>query len=106
MVGRNDGVIVAALQIVAQAMQNNQNRGNGEFRNMGKFQRNSPPTFKGRYVSDGAQDWLKDIEKIFRVIVCTEAYKVQFGTHMLEEEADDLWDNTRQRLEAVGDEIT
>ena len=39
-------------------------------------------------------------------MACADAQKVQFGTHMLSEEAEDWWDNTRQRLEDVGTEIT
>lgn len=31
---------------------------------------------------------------------------MQFGTHMLAEEAGDGWGNTRQRLEVAGNEIT
>jgi len=32
------------------------------------FLRNHPPTFKGRYDLDGAQKWLKEVERIFRVM--------------------------------------
>ncbi|XP_050877262.1 uncharacterized protein LOC127081016 [Lathyrus oleraceus] len=39
-------------------------------------------------------------------MACTEAQKVQFGTHMLSGEAEDWWDNTRQILEAIGTKIT
>lgn len=39
-------------------------------------------------------------------MACTEEHKVLFGTHMLSEEAKDWWDNTLQRLEVVGAEIT
>lgn len=39
-------------------------------------------------------------------MACTEEHKVLFGTHMLSEEAEDWWDNTRQILEVVGAEIT
>ncbi|XP_050895762.1 uncharacterized protein LOC127102434 [Lathyrus oleraceus] len=114
MAGRTDRAIAEALesltQVMAQNAQNNQNgRARGapdEFRALGKFQRNSPPTFKGSHDPEGAQAWLKVIEKIFRVITCTEAQKVQFGTHMLSEEAEDWWDNTRQILEAIDTEIT
>lgn len=67
---------------------------------------NNLRTFKGCYDQEGAHTWLRDIEKIFRVIACTEAHKVQFGMHMLTEEADDWWDNTCQRLEVAGNEIT
>lgn len=70
-------------------MQNNQQGGNDEFRSLGKFQSNNPPTFKDRYDPEGAQAWLRYIDKIFRVIQCTEAHKVQFGIHMMIEEVDD-----------------
>lgn len=40
------------------------------------------------------------------MMVCTKEHKVLFGTHMLSEEVEYLWDNTRQRLEVVGIEIT
>lgn len=49
--------------------------------------------FKGRYDSDGSQVWLREIKNIFRVMTCTKEQKVLFGTHMLSEEAEDLWDN-------------
>ncbi|XP_050878076.1 uncharacterized protein LOC127081892 [Lathyrus oleraceus] len=95
---------------MAKTAQNNQNGGAGgapdEFRALGKFQRNNPPTFKGSHHLEGTQEWLKVIEKIFRVMACTEAQKAQFVTHMLLEEAEDWWDNTRQILEVIGTEIT
>lgn len=88
MARRSYGVIVATSQVVAQAVQNNQNGGNDEFHNLGKFHRNNPPTSKGRYDPDGAQAWLKCIENIFRVMACIEAQKLKFGMHMLVEKAD------------------
>ena len=83
----NDRAIAEALAAMAQAMQAQQNPPVDEFRSLSRFQKNNPPTFKGRYDSDGAQTWQKEIEKIFRVMTCTEAQKVQFGTLMLEKEA-------------------
>ncbi|CAJ2651805.1 unnamed protein product [Trifolium pratense] len=68
------------------------------------FLRNHPPTFKGRYDPDGAQSWLKEIERIFRVMDCSEAQMVRFGTHMLADEADDWWVGIRPILE-VGEEV-
>ncbi|XP_058768834.1 zinc finger protein GIS2-like [Vicia villosa] len=67
-----------------------------------RFQRNNPPVFKGKHEPDKAQAWLKAIEKIFRVMNCTDAQKVQFGTHMLGKEAEDWWNNTLQRFEEDG----
>ncbi|XP_050916551.1 uncharacterized protein LOC127131680 [Lathyrus oleraceus] len=83
MAGRNDVAIADALQVVAQAVQNQPNAGgNNEFQYLRKFQRNNPPTFKGRYDPDGAHTWLREIERIFRLMDCSKAQKMRFGTHM------------------------
>lgn len=39
-------------------------------------------------------------------MACPGVQKVLFGTHMLAEEAEYLWDNTHQRLEAACTKIT
>jgi len=67
---------------------------------------NHIPTFKGRYDPDGAQKWLKEVDRIFRVMQCSEAQKVRFGTHMLAEEADDWWVSLLPILEQDGAEVT
>jgi len=62
MAGRNDVVIAAALQAVAQAVGKQPNVGTGAndgVRMLETFLRNHPPTFKGRYDPDGTQTWLK-----------------------------------------------
>ncbi|XP_058764652.1 uncharacterized protein LOC131638120 [Vicia villosa] len=58
------------------------------------------------YDLDGALTWLKEIERIFRVMDCTSAQKVWYGTHMLVVEADGWWIEMCQRLETAGAEIT
>jgi len=82
MAGRNDAAIAAALEVVAQAVgqQPNANAGaSAEVHMLETFLRNHPPTFKGRYDPDGAQTWLKEIERVFRVRQCTEVQKVRLG---------------------------
>ena len=106
MAGRNDTALATALQAVAQAMQQPRAGDNDESRGLETFQRNKPPTFERRYDPDGAQEWLKKIERIFRLMDCSEARKVRFGTHMLVKEADDWWVETRHRLTATGEAIT
>jgi len=92
MAGRNDAAIAAALQAMAQAVGKQPNvGGNDEIRMLETFLRNHPPTFKGRYDPDGAQKWLKEVERIFRVMQCNETHMVRFDTNVLAEEADDLW---------------
>jgi len=90
MAGRNDVVIAAMLQAMTQDVGQQPNAGgNDGVRMLETFLRNHPPTFKGRYDPDGAQTWLKEVERIFRVMQCNEAQMVRFSTHMLDEEADD-----------------
>ena len=107
MAGRNDAAIAAALQAMAQAVLQQPNAGgNDGVRMLDTFQGNHPPTFKGRYDPDGAQTWLKEVERIFRVMQCNEAQMVRFGTHMLAEEVDDWWVSTSPLLENGAEGVT
>ncbi|XP_058746311.1 uncharacterized protein LOC131619206 [Vicia villosa] len=107
MAGRNDVAITAALEAMAQALVQQPNAGeNAGSRSLATFQRENPPVFKGKHDPDGALEWLKDIERIFRVMDYTQAQKVRYGTHMLSVKADDWWLTTSQRLEAADEKIT
>ena len=53
-----------------------------------------------------AQTWLKEIERIFRVMQCEDVQKVRFSTHILAEEADDWWVSLLPILEQDGAEVT
>lgn len=104
MTGSSD----AALEAVAQAVQQQPKveTDNDGTRMLETFLRNHPPTFKGRYDLDGAHKWLKEVERIFRVMQCSEIQKVRFGTHMLAEEADDWWISLLHVLEQDGLVVT
>lgn len=39
-------------------------------------------------------------------MACTKVHKVLFGTHMLSEEAEDWWDNARQRLKVTSTRVS
>jgi len=108
MARRNDAAIAAALEAVAQAVgqQPNVGAGNDGVRMLETFLSNHPPTFKGRYDPDGAQKWLKEVERILRVRQCSEVQKVRFGTHMLAEEADEWWVSLLPILEQDGTVVT
>src|SRR4051812_38455173 len=107
MDGRKDTAIAAALEAMAQALEHQPNVGeNSASRNLATFQRENPRVFKGTHDPDGALTWLKEIERIFRVMDCTSDQKVRYETHMLAVEADDWWLETRRRLEANGEEIS
>ncbi|XP_058725494.1 uncharacterized protein LOC131596768 [Vicia villosa] len=92
---------------MAQTLEHQPNVGeNVVSRNLDTFQRENPPVFKGTHDPDGTLTWLKKIERIFRVMDCTLDQKVRYGTHMLAVKTGDWWLETRQRLEANGEEIT
>ncbi|XP_028223536.1 uncharacterized protein LOC114405042 [Glycine soja] len=103
MAGRNDCAIADALQALAHAI-GNPNRGEAsgavEYQGLDRFQRNNPPSF------NGALNWIREIEKIFRVMACPKGQKVAFGAYSLVEEAEYWWENTRQCLEAEGQDVT
>ena len=65
------------------------------------FQRNNPPTFKGGYDPEGSEAWLREIERIFQLTECQDHQKVLFATHMLADEVEYWWENTRPRLEGA-----
>lgn len=105
--GRDDVAIAEALGMLAGVLGGNPNvAGVGAARQLSEFQKNNPPMFKGAYDPEGAQKWLKEIERIFRVTKYAENQKVRFDTHMLSEEAEDWWVATRTELEAGGGEVT
>ncbi|XP_028215148.1 uncharacterized protein LOC114397257 [Glycine soja] len=105
MAARNERerLLTEALNNLAQVMAN-QGGGGGAtmYHRLDRFQRNNPPTFKGGYDPEGVEAWLREIEKIFRVMECQDHQKVLFATHMLADEAEYWWENTRSRLEGVG----
>ncbi|XP_058761821.1 uncharacterized protein LOC131635233 [Vicia villosa] len=109
--GRNVDINVEAMMrwtgAIGQAPQENVGYGGkDEFRAFGDFQRCNPPIFEGRYGPEKAHAWMREIEKIFQVVSCTNVQKVQFGTHMLTKEADVWWSNTVRRFEIEGIEVT
>jgi len=71
-----------------------------------RFQENNPLGFNGGYNLHGAQNWIREIKKIFRVMACLEGQKVAFGTYTLLEEVKYWWENTRQCLEVEGQVVT
>ncbi|XP_006601589.1 uncharacterized protein [Glycine max] len=77
-----------------------------EYQGLDRFQRNNPPAFNGGYNLDGAQNWIREIEKIFRVMACPKGQKVTFGTYTLVGKAEYWWENTRQCLEVEGQDVT
>ena len=75
MAARNEReqLLTEALNNLAQVMVNQGGSGGATmYHGLDCFQRNNLPTFKGGYDPEGAKAWLREFEKIFRVIECQD----------------------------------
>jgi len=50
-----------------------------ESQDLVEFRRNKPSQFSGGYNPEKAKLWIREIEKIFRVMNCTEKQKVNYA---------------------------
>ncbi|MQL78603.1 hypothetical protein Taro_011050 [Colocasia esculenta] len=81
----------AALQTQFEAQAQVPAQDHGGPSTMERFMRMLPPSFKGESDPLLAESWMREIEKIFRVIRCADEDKVTLATYMLQERADVWW---------------
>ncbi|MQM15403.1 hypothetical protein Taro_048349, partial [Colocasia esculenta] len=81
----------AALQAQVQAQAPAHEAGFGGVSMMERFKRMTPPFFKGESDPILTESWLRETEKIFRAIRCTEEERVTLATYMLQERVDVWW---------------
>ena len=63
---------------------------------MEKFRRLNPPIFKGDGRPMEVEGWIREMEKTFQVIQCTNEEKVNLATYMLQDRADIWWQATKR----------
>jgi len=56
-----------------------------------EFKRLSPPTFEGTTELMEAEKWIIEMEKVLRVLECSEGEKVAYVAYMLHGDAYDWW---------------
>ncbi|MQL76139.1 hypothetical protein Taro_008521 [Colocasia esculenta] len=79
----------AQVQVQAQAPA--QEAGFGGVSMMERFRGMTPPFFKGESDPILAESWLRETEKIFHAIRCTEEERVTLATYILQERVDVWW---------------
>ena len=47
-----------------------------EYLKFAKFRKANPPSFRGTFDPDKAEEWIKAMEKVFSVLACIEYHKV------------------------------
>jgi len=73
---------------------------------MEDFMPHKSAKFTGKATSDEADAWLRECEKIFRVIEWTEAQKLTFATFLLVTEAEYWWMGMQQQMQNRDEEVT
>ena len=85
--------LTRVMKVVAR---NNSHNGTNLFKD---FRSLDPPRFTGSTDPDEAENWLKDIERIFRMIKCTEEEKVRLTTFQLDRDARAWWETVEATME-------
>ncbi|MQL84788.1 hypothetical protein Taro_017287 [Colocasia esculenta] len=85
--------LTCVMKVVAR---NNSHNGTSLFKD---FRSLDPPRFAGSTDSDEAENWLKDIERIFKMIKCTEEEKVHLTTFQLDRDARAWWETVEATME-------
>lgn len=65
-----------------------------------EFYKMKPPFFEGKHDPKEAREWIKRMEKVFKVAPCSEEDKVVFAVHMLKGAAEDWWEGERDVMVA------
>ncbi|KAF7841751.1 Transposon Ty3-I Gag-Pol polyprotein [Senna tora] len=58
------------------------------------------------YRARDAEEWIQELEKLFKVLRCSDEHKVQYALYMLASEAENWWKGARQLMEAHGTQLT
>ncbi|XP_011627311.1 uncharacterized protein LOC105421496 [Amborella trichopoda] len=67
-----------------------------------KFKKLGPPIFKGHGGMEKAKWWQMQVEKIFRILQCTDEQQLRLGTYILKGDAEHWWHSVQQAWEEMG----
>jgi len=73
---------------------------------MEDFMRHKPAKFTGKATPEEADAWLRECEKISRVIECTETQKLTFATFLLVTDSEYWWIGMQQQMQTREEEVT
>ena len=70
------------------------------------FLKHHPVKFNGKTSPDTADQWLKDLERIFDAKTCPAENRLAFTRYMLTGEAEHWWTSTKSIMEERGESLT
>lgn len=62
---------------------------------LNKFLKLQPSKFRGTANPSELDEWMRELDKIFKTMMCPEEYKVGLATHLFVGEADHWWDSAK-----------
>jgi len=73
---------------------------------MEDFMKHRPVKFSGKATLDQADAWMRECEKICRVLECTDAQRLLFVTFLLVADAEYWWQGMHRLMQTRGEEVT
>ena len=70
------------------------------------FLKHHPAKFDGKTSPDTADQWLKDLDRIYDAKMCPTKNRLAFSVYMLTGEAEHWWINTKSILEQMEEPVT
>ncbi|KAJ4702887.1 Cellular nucleic acid-binding protein [Melia azedarach] len=104
-------IIQNFVQAITNAMEQRPQTSNGSassntMRVVEQFRKLQPPFFEGSINPLVAEEWVRELEKIFRLIDCTDQQKVTCATYMLKGSASHWWEMTSRAQDMEGYNVT
>ncbi|KAF7800737.1 Transposon Ty3-G Gag-Pol polyprotein [Senna tora] len=78
----------------------------GDYHGWAKFQKAKPPSFRGELDKTLAEVWIQELEKLFKVLRCSDEQKVKYVIYLLASEAENWWKGAQQLIGARGTQLT
>ena len=106
--GENPATIQNIVQAVNNVLQQQRPKAdhNDKFHVIEKFRKLQPPSFEGSKDPLVAEEWIRELEKIFSLLECSDSHKVSCATYMLKEGASHWWEMTMRTLNIDKNKIT
>ncbi|CAL0331136.1 unnamed protein product [Lupinus luteus] len=98
MITTIQGVNANLHQLNQQQQQTQLSQRTTQYKGLDKFCRRQPPKFEGGFALEAPNEWIRDLEKIVRALMCTEEQTVTYATYMLSKEAENWWEFPRRQM--------
>ncbi|XP_056168704.1 uncharacterized protein LOC130138509 [Syzygium oleosum] len=96
---------IAQATEAATAVNNKENQGQGQgvvnrpmHQLVEQFMKLKPPKFSAKGDPEAAPRWVEELEKAFEVLECSDNEKVTLAVYQLQDNANDWWKATRDRI--------